>query len=145
MKAVLLGAAGIIGTEIAKYLSKSRLDAVVVADVREDRVASLARDTGMEAASLDVTDSAATADLLKGYDVAINATWYYHNVGVMEACLAAGCDYLDLGGLYHTTKKQLAFDDRFRKEGRIAILGCGKAPGITNILAAREAASFDRI
>ena len=55
----------------------------------------------------------------------------------MEACLEAGCHYLDLGGLYHVTAEQLRLSARFEQRGLLALLGIGSAPGKTNLLAAR--------
>jgi lysine 6-dehydrogenase len=55
----------------------------------------------------------------------------------MRACLDAGCHYMDLGGLYHVTAEQLALSDEFARQGRLALLGIGSAPGKTNLLAAR--------
>jgi saccharopine dehydrogenase (NAD+, L-lysine-forming) len=55
----------------------------------------------------------------------------------MRACLDAGCHYMDLGGLYHVTAEQLRLSDEFERNGLLALLGIGSAPGKTNLLAAR--------
>ena len=57
----------------------------------------------------------------------------------MEACLEAGVNYIDLGGLYHVTKRQLELSPKFEQRGLLAMLGVGSAPGKTNLLAARAA------
>ncbi len=144
MRTALLGAAGIIGREIARGLAKTTPD-VLLCDVREKAVTSLAHELGAQAATVDVTDVASTTRAIRGRDLVVNATLYYHNPEVMEACLAVGANYLDLGGLYHTTRTQLRMHRRFEKEGLLAVLGCGKAPGMTNVLAATGAKSFDRV
>lgn len=145
MKITLLGAPGIIGQDIARRLANNDRRELLLADRREGAAWDLAKQLGVESAAVDVTDVPQTAKMLKGTDLVVNATLYYSNLQVMEACLAAGCDYLDLGGLYHTTRKQLALDDRFEKDGLLGILGCGKAPGITNVLAAWGAPRFNRL
>ncbi len=144
MRTALLGAAGIIGREIARGLAKTTPN-VLLCDVREKAVTSLAHELGAQAATVDVTDVASTTRAIRGRDLVVNATLYYHNPEVMEACLAVGANYLDLGGLYHTTRTQLRMHRRFEKEGLLAVLGCGKAPGMTNVLAASGAKSFDRV
>ena len=53
----------------------------------------------------------------------------------MRACLASSTHYVDLGGLYHVTRRQLALDEPFRASRLMAVLGCGSAPGKTNLLA----------
>ena len=62
-------------------------------------------------------------------DVCLNGSLPYFNEGVMEACLAAGCHYTDMGGLFHWAKKQLAMHDRFEAAGLTAVCGSGSAPG----------------
>jgi saccharopine dehydrogenase (NAD+, L-lysine-forming) len=52
----------------------------------------------------------------------------------MAACLRAGCHYMDLGGLYWMTELQLELDRQFEREGLLALLGMGSAPGKTNLM-----------
>ena len=63
----------------------------------------------------------------------------------MRAALAARVNYMDLGGLYHMTNKQLALDREFRRIGKLAIAGMGGAPGITNVMARALADPLDRV
>jgi hypothetical protein len=57
----------------------------------------------------------------------------------MRGALAAGANYVDLGGLYHVTSEQLGLDEEFRASGLGALLGMGSAPGKTNLLTAAAA------
>ena len=63
----------------------------------------------------------------------------------MRAAIAARVNYMDLGGLYHMTRKQFALDKEFRRIGRVAIPGMGGAPGITNVMARALAGPLDRV
>jgi saccharopine dehydrogenase-like NADP-dependent oxidoreductase len=63
----------------------------------------------------------------------------------MEACLAAGTHYTDMGGLFHTTRKQLELSDRFAEAGVSAVLGLGSAPGVPNVQARYAADRLDTI
>src|SRR5205807_4812412 len=47
------------------------------------------------------------------------------------------CHYLDLGGLYWMTLRQLERSELFERAGLLAILGIGSSPGKTNLMAAR--------
>jgi hypothetical protein len=60
----------------------------------------------------------------------------------MRACLASRCHYLDLGGLYWMTGRQLALGGEFRRAGLLAVLGIGSAPGKTNLMAAKAVAEL---
>jgi lysine 6-dehydrogenase len=71
--------------------------------------------------------------------VLVNSASYRVNLAAMRACLAAGCHYLDLGGLYHMTRRQLELDEEFRAAGLLALLGMGSSPGKTNVMAALAA------
>lgn len=151
MKIILLGGAGIIGKVIARDLALTGdVAEVVIADLNEagaqatvDKAAP--GDSRFKAAQIDVTDRAALVKLLSGADCVINSVQYYFNLDVMRACLEAGCHYLDLGGLFHTTRKQLELNEDFQAKGLTAILGLGSCPGIANVQPALVAGRFDTI
>ncbi len=151
MKLILLGGAGIIGKVIARDLALTTdVAEVIVADLNEagarETIASAAPgDSRFKAAQIDVTDQAALVKLLTGADAVINSVQYYFNFEVMRACLEAGCHYLDLGGLFHTTRKQLQLHPDFQAKGLTAILGLGSCPGIANVQPALVADRFDTI
>ena len=67
----------------------------------------------------------------------VNTASYRINLDAMRACLAAGCTYLDLGGLYWMTGRQLELADEFDRAGLLAVLGIGSSPGKTNLMAQR--------
>jgi saccharopine dehydrogenase-like NADP-dependent oxidoreductase len=50
-----------------------------------------------------------------------------------------------LGGLFHTTRKQLELNEEFRGKDLTAILGLGSCPGIANMQPALVAGRFDTI
>src|SRR6185436_15946100 len=98
-----------------------------------------------EADTADAANPAALGRKLAGAGVVVNCAPYGLNLAVMEAALRAGCHYLDLGGLFHTTRRQLGLDAAFRRAGRLAVLGIGSAPGIANVLARAGADSLSRV
>jgi saccharopine dehydrogenase-like NADP-dependent oxidoreductase len=84
---------------------------------------------------LDASDPDAVARAVAGSSVVVNCADYRLNLGVMRGALRAEADYVDLGGLYHMTRRQLELDQAFGIAGRTAVLGMGSAPGKTNLLA----------
>jgi len=142
---VILGAAGIVGRGIARRLTMAGGANLLLVDVRAEAVGTLARELGTDAAVIDITAPDALQRTLRDSQLTVNATLYYQNLTVMEACLAANSSYIDLGGLYHMTLRQLQLDLRFQKAGLLAVLGAGKAPGITNVLTAHGARDFDQL
>ena len=65
----------------------------------------------------------------------VNSASYRVNLDAMRACLEAGCHYLDLGGLYWMTQRQLELGAEFERAGLLAVLGIGSSPGKTNLMA----------
>jgi hypothetical protein len=123
----VVGASGTIGRRVVRFFEEWG-----VPFVRRD-----ARLEGAEA--LDASDPNAVARALDGVSVVVNAADYRLNVPVMRGALAAGANYLDLGGLYHVTSEQLGLDEEFRAAKLGALLGMGSAPGKTNLLTAAAA------
>jgi len=148
MKIVVLGA-GLMGRAVVHDLAGAReVRDLVVADFDRERAHELARKFGDGKASglfADVRDTPHLTKVLRGCDVVVNCTQYNWNLDVMRAALAARVHYMDLGGLYHMTKKQFALDKDFRRVGKLAIPGMGGAPGITNVMARALADKMDRV
>ncbi len=125
-----------------------RVEQVVIAD-RDMGAARTVADyldsPKVEITQVDLRNHDALVGLLSEADACVNATVYYTNLAVMEACLAARTHYTDMGGLFHTTRKQLELSARFAEAGVSAVLGMGSAPGIPNLQARYAADRLDTI
>jgi saccharopine dehydrogenase (NAD+, L-lysine-forming) len=149
----VVGGAGAMGRLTVRDLVETCAlsDEVVIADFDLEKASALAasfqggRRPRVRAVGIDVTDHAAAARALAGAFVVVNAVQYQRNLDVMETALAVRAHYVDMGGLFHTTRKQLALDPRFKAAGRTAILGMGAAPGIANLLARHGAERLDEV
>jgi saccharopine dehydrogenase-like NADP-dependent oxidoreductase len=148
MRAVVLGGGGLTGRATVRQLAEGKVfDEVVAADVDLPlaRAAADAAGPRGSAASLDVRDHRATSGLLRDAAVVVNATPYAFNLDAMQAALAAKVPYLDFGGLFHTTRRQLERDPEFRAAGLLAIPGLGQVPGVSNVLAMAAAQPLERV
>jgi lysine 6-dehydrogenase len=149
VKVAVLGAGGTIAPAIVRDLAESEeATSLLLLDLDGDRAALVAERHGHgKARSTAVDARTGLAAELEGVDVLVNSASYRVNLDAMRACLEAGCHYLDLGGLYHMTRRQLELDADFREAGLLALLGMGSSPGKTNVmaaLAAREAGGDPR-
>jgi saccharopine dehydrogenase-like NADP-dependent oxidoreductase len=140
-RVAVVGAGGIIGPAIVATLAEEEaVSEIVCLDVNGDRAGEVAARHGRGKAvggALDIRDGAASARALEGATVMVNTASYRINLAAMEAALAAGAHYVDLGGLFHVTREQVKLDARFRDARLLAVLGMGSAPGKTSVMAAR--------
>lgn len=148
MRAVVLGGGGLTGRCSVRDLAASgRFDRIVVGDLDLSLAQAAARAAGptAEAVRVDVRDAASIGAALRGASVCVNAVQYQFNLDVMKGCLDAGVPYLDFGGLFHMTRRQLAWDEKFRAAGLVAIPGMGQVPGVSNVLAAQATEGMERV
>jgi saccharopine dehydrogenase-like NADP-dependent oxidoreductase len=151
MRVVLLGA-GLQGIATALDLAWNKnIEEVLIADYNAERAAYV---SGLcngkygdrtRAVQCDVSDFDTLTKLIAGYDLVINEVNYYLNTLVMEACLAAKVNYMDIGGLYVETIKQVKYNRKFKDKGILGIIGIGGTPGVTNICAKWAADRLDTV
>jgi len=136
---MVLGGYGLTGCcAVRDLIETSNASEVIIGGRNPDKANNLAQKIKSKKISIEKVDAAKYDDLLralKDVDVVINAVQYYHNLNVMKACLETKTNYVDFGGLFHVTKKQLELDKDFKQAGLIAIAGMGAEPGITNVMA----------
>jgi saccharopine dehydrogenase (NAD+, L-lysine forming) len=157
-KVLIIGAGG-VGTVVAHKVSqnadvftdimiasrtKSKCDAVVKA-IGNDKI---------KTAQVDADNVEQLTALLREYkpDLVINVALPYQDLHIMDACLAAGVNYLDTAN-YEPREEahfeyswQWAYRKRFEDAGLTAILGCGFDPGVSGVYTAYAAKHhFDEI
>ncbi len=105
---------------VQDLVKDERVDEVVIGDIDLEQariVADYLDSPKISVRKVDVKDRSGLVEALRGSDACLNATVYYTNLPVMEACLSAGTHYTDLGGLFHTTRKQLELHPRLPRAG----------------------------
>ncbi len=149
MNIIVLGGAGKMGSVAVQDLVENpRVSEVVMADINVQdarEIAAFLNSPKITIHQVDLGDHDLLVSVLRDADACVNATIYYTNLKVMEACLETRTHYTDLGGLFHTTRQQLKLHDRFTEAGISAVLGMGSAPGIPNIQARYAADRLDTI
>lgn len=105
-------------------------------------------------AQIDADNVPATIKLLEECqpDLVVNLALPYQDLPVMDACLAAGINYLDTANYEPRDeakfeyKWQWDYQDRFRDAGIMALLGSGFDPGVTSVFTCwLKKHHFDRI
>ncbi len=143
----VLGAAGAMGRAVVHQLARDRRPALAL-DADAAAARRIVRRYGAAGTPVEEADARDVPRLARALDraaVVVNCAPYPLNLGVMRAALEARCHYLDLGGLFHMTRRQQALDRGFRAARLLAVLGMGSAPGITNLLAVQAARGLRRV
>jgi saccharopine dehydrogenase-like NADP-dependent oxidoreductase len=149
MRIVVLGGAGKMGCiSVQDLAGHPRVDEVIIADqdaAQARTVSDIVGSPKVAVQQVDATSHDELVDALKTADACVNATVYYFNQAIMKACLEARVAYTDMGGLFHTTRKQLELNESFAEAGVSAVLGMGSAPGVPNIQARYAADRLDTV
>jgi saccharopine dehydrogenase-like NADP-dependent oxidoreductase len=92
---------------------------------------------GMQTVELDAVEEpqrlrelAGTAALVANFA----GPFYRTGAAVLDACIDAGCDYLDICDDADATLELLALDGAAKAAGVRALIGIGSSPGVTNVL-----------
>ncbi len=98
----------------------------------------------IKTAKLDADVVEQTVALIRKFqpDLVINVALPYQDLPIMDACLETGTNYMDTAN-YEPKEEakfeyswQWAYQDRYKKKGILALLGCGFDPGVTSVFAA---------
>jgi saccharopine dehydrogenase (NAD+, L-lysine forming) len=151
MRILLVGAGG-VGTAFARIAARRPFADLIVADYDLARAehAAAARD-GYRAVQLDARDEAATVALLTEHacDVLMNATDPRFVMPLFRAALRAGAGYMDMAmSLSHPNSEQpnqrtgiklgddqFALDGEWQGAGKLALVGMGVEPGLSDVFA----------
>ncbi|HWU91002.1 MAG TPA: saccharopine dehydrogenase family protein [Kofleriaceae bacterium] len=150
-KVLIIGAGGVGGVVAHKAaMERAVFSDVMLASRRLESCTKIAAQIEelhgrkIRTAQVDADDVAQTTALIRDFQpaVVINVALPYQDLHLMDACLAAGVDYLDTANYEPPDvakfeyKWQWAYQDRFAKAGRMALLGSGFDPGVTNVYCA---------
>ena len=147
MRVLVVGSGGVGAAVAAVAHRRDFFERMVLADVDEDRARRGTEPHGDErlgAASVDASDAAAIAELARaeGVDAILNAVDPRFNPPIFQAAFDAGCTYLDMAMTLSNAETgerlgdaQFAQADRWEAAGRLALVGIGVEPGLSDVFA----------
>ncbi|HSL65896.1 MAG TPA: saccharopine dehydrogenase C-terminal domain-containing protein [Gaiellaceae bacterium] len=158
MRILVVGSGG-VGAAVAAVARRRRFfERIVFADVEEGRAQAVVARDGDErygAAALDATDRAAIVALARAEraDAILNAVDPRFNPSVFAAALEAGCTYLDLAMTLSEPHPDRPYEEpgvklgdaqfaqarRWEQAGRLALVGIGVEPGLSDVFARHAA------
>jgi saccharopine dehydrogenase (NAD+, L-lysine-forming) len=149
MKILAIGGCGAMGKATTRaFIEMPVFDEIVIGDLDLPTAQAFANKLNhpkIRVQQVDVNDVDSLSKAVEGMDIVANLTLYEFNLPIMRACLRSRSHYLDLGGLYHVTNQQLKLHREFQSINRLALLGMGASPGMTNVAAALGARQFDEV
>ena len=129
MKILVLGA-GMIGTAIALDMaSKYEVTSVDLDPIRLNMVVS--RNKAINAVLLDVTSKNELANTLKSFDLVINAVPGFLGFNILKTIIEADKNVVDISFF---PEDGLQLDDLAKNRNVTAIIDCGVAPGMDNLI-----------
>ncbi|HZW10261.1 MAG TPA: saccharopine dehydrogenase C-terminal domain-containing protein [Phycisphaerales bacterium] len=140
--AIVLGA-GLVGSVIAADLAADPDYSVTIADSRPDALERAnARARGrLTTVRADLADAAVLRKTIAPYDVVVGALASAIGFQTLRVVIEAGKNYSDISFM---PEDAIDLDELAKERGVTAVVDCGVAPGMSNLLAARAAAELDR-
>ncbi len=157
MNILVLGC-GTIGSTIIRLLLKEKFVDEIYCIDRNKKIARsfLLKDfKAIEFEGADALNFKAVKGFMKKCDFVVNALPSYievHgrdllvNLKVLEFCLKAGVNYLDLacyGDYQRKIAEQLLLNKKFEKEKLFGLINAGVSPGLTNLMVKESTGEFD--
>jgi lysine 6-dehydrogenase len=134
-----------MGTAAAKYLvGRNEVKAVLVVDrdkAKLEHALKSARSRKLSSRLLDANDKASISQAVGGFDAALIALPHHASFSADEATIDAGINAVDL--VFEDV--QMKLHSKCLKTGVTLIPGCGVAPGIVQILAAKGARELSSV
>ncbi|KAA3658897.1 MAG: saccharopine dehydrogenase [Calditrichaeota bacterium] len=139
MKIVVLGA-GLVGGPMAVDLAKEKQFEVTIVDRDAQALAKIAHNQNLHTVTQDLANPVNVSALVNNFDFVVNAVPGFMGFRTFEAVIKAGKNIVDIAFFPEDPfqMKKLA-----EEMGVIAIMDCGVAPGMSNILVAHAATQMD--
>lgn len=153
-KTIIVLGTGAQGSTIAMRLDQEPgVEKIICADYNLEAAQRLEKKlTKAIAVKVDGSNTDEILEASKGADLIVNALPPDFNVNLMEAALKGKMNYQDMASgpvedidFVGAVKRELAYDDKFKKAGLSALINTGSAPGLVNILAKNAADKMDQV
>jgi lysine 6-dehydrogenase len=138
-KIVILGG-GMIGSAMARDLQRTGRHDVTVAEVRPEVRARLESRHGIATREADLSRPDSVREVVGDCDLVLGALPSVYGYQTLKAVIAAGKSYCDISFM---PENALELDAEARAAGVTAVVDCGVAPGVSNVMAGFAAARLD--
>ncbi len=141
-KIIVLGG-GLVGGPMALDLASDERFAVTVADINEMALGQLReKQSNITTVPTDLSVPANVTELVAGYDLVLSAVPGFMGYATLEAIIEAGRNVVDISFF---AEDPFALNDKALAVGVTAIVDCGVAPGLSNMLVGRVAKELESL
>jgi saccharopine dehydrogenase-like NADP-dependent oxidoreductase len=130
MRIIVLGG-GLVGGPMALDLAEDKDIQVSVADVSEKTLAKFKSHPGIQTVQQDLSDREKLNTLVSGFDMVISAVPGFLGYKTLETIIKAGKNVVDIAFF---PEDALTLDSLAKEKNVTAIVDCGVAPGMSNML-----------
>ncbi|HEX7502751.1 MAG TPA: saccharopine dehydrogenase C-terminal domain-containing protein, partial [Acidobacteriota bacterium] len=139
-KIIVLGS-GLVGAPMALDLARETRFTVSVADISTDSLQKCAVNKAVKTIQADLSDAAKVKELVAGHDLVVNAVPGFLGYQTLQAVIESKKNAVDIAFFPEDPFK---LDELAKKNGVTAIVDCGVAPGMSNILVGHVHHLLDR-
>jgi saccharopine dehydrogenase (NAD+, L-lysine-forming) len=152
-KVIVLGTGAQGGTIAMRLNEEPDVSEIICADYNLDAAQRLEQKLDKaRAVKVDAKNINEILEASKGAALIVNGLPPEFNVNLMEAALEGKMHYQDMASgpvddidFIGAVKRQLAYDNKFKKAGLSALINTGSAPGLVNVLARNAADKLDEL
>jgi len=132
MKKILILGAGMVGKAMAIDLCRDF--AVTSADINPEALEALAAGHPVQTVRADLSDPERVKELAAGYDLVIGAAPGFMGFQTLKAVIECGKNMVDISFFDENAHDPFSLDDLAGTRGVTAVIDCGVAPGMSNII-----------
>ncbi|MCK5768651.1 MAG: saccharopine dehydrogenase NADP-binding domain-containing protein [Candidatus Atribacteria bacterium] len=130
MKAMVLGC-GLVGKLIAKDLGKDNYFQVSVADIDQNKINKITKDSNIEGIKADLSNPDEIKRIVAQQDIIIGAVPGFLGFNMLRSVIEAGKNITDISFMAEDT---LSLDQLAKENGVTAVVDMGVAPGMSHLL-----------
>ncbi len=130
MNVIVLGG-GLIGSPMAVDLSKDADIQVTVVDINEEILTKLKKIKGIETVRHDLSDTGRLKTLISDFDMVVSSVPGSMGYKILKTIIETGKNVVDIAFF---PEEALELDSLAKQHSVTAVVGCGVAPGMSNML-----------
>jgi len=130
LKVLILGA-GLIGGPMAIDLAKDSEFNITLADINKDSLDKIGGKNKISTIQKDLSNSNNIKEIVKDFDIVLNAVPGFMGYNTLKAIIESRKDVVDIAFF---PENPFTLDELAKKNNVTAIIDCGVAPGMSNVL-----------